>query len=215
MSKKTIGILVVLLLAFYGSTVKLSESNFACGGCHTPQHNNWAISTHKNVDCRECHIDPGVGGALTAQYTGVKNLLVAFTTGGDTLTREMAHESPLPMSSKNCMDCHAAILYFNELGYEDIPEENTIQGQGLYIAHRTHIEKYDILCVECHRGISHRNPDDIRKYKTNWPFMKKDCGPCHTGKYMERFKTEVTDLQDMEKCTTCHPYYVPPPNYDK
>jgi len=56
--------------------------------------------------------------------------------------------------------------------------------------------------------------EKIGKYKTNWPFMHNDCGVCHDGKYWERFKIEVTDLEDQSKCAVCHPTYEPPPNYD-
>lgn len=30
------------------------------------------------------------------------------------------------------------ILYVNEIGYEDLPD-NSLKGQSLYIAHRTHV----------------------------------------------------------------------------
>lgn len=201
--------IVIGLLFFYGITVKVSESNFACGYCHESQYERWKTSTHKLIDCSNCHINPGVTGAFQAQANGVKNLLIAITKGVDI----KPHKDPLPISTKNCMGCHGAILYLNEIGYEDLPD-NSLKGQSLVIAHRLHIEKYSMECVECHRGIVHDDPDKIAKYPTNWPFMHKDCGPCHNGKYQERFKTEVTDLEDKSKCTVCHPTYIPPPEYD-
>jgi nitrate/TMAO reductase-like tetraheme cytochrome c subunit len=208
---KTLTIILASIVILYGTTVKVSESNFACGSCHTLQNETWHISTHKNIDCTGCHIESGMSGAIEAQVTGVKNLFIAVFSGIDTLTREKAHEPPLPISTQTCMSCHGAILYYNELGYEDIPENNTLQGQGLLIAHRSHIEKHSVLCVECHRGITHRDPDDIRKYKTNWPFMTKDCEPCHDGKFSDRFQVEVTSLEDKKKCIVCHPTIAPPP----
>ena len=206
MKLKITAIIVVCILFIYGTTVKVSESNWACGTCHTAQYERWAVSTHQTIICRSCHIDPGISGAFDAQINGLQNLYVSITKGNEI----QPHEDPLPISTENCTDCHAAILRFNELGYADTPEYNTLQGQGLLIAHRTHVEDYSIDCVECHRGIVHRNPEDIGKYDRNWPFMVTDCSPCHDGKYSERFNIEVTSLEDNEKCITCHPYIVPP-----
>ena len=124
------------------------------------------------------------------------------------------HDKPIPLSSKNCMNCHAAILKVNEIGYEDLPVNSSLKGQGLIIAHEAHVNEYDVACVECHRGIVHRDPDDIGKYETNWPFMHTDCGVCHNGQYSERFDMKVRGLEEEKDCFMCHPTYQPPPAYD-
>ena len=197
------------LILLYGIVAKVSESNFSCSYCHEEQSNTWKVSTHKNNNCRECHIDPGVSGAVHAQTSGIKNLFIALTKGVEI----KPHENPLPISTKNCTNCHGAILYINEIGFEDLPE-NSLKGQSLRISHRIHVEKYNVECVECHRGIVHRDPGKIGKYKTNWPLMHKDCGVCHDGRFWDRFQIEVTDLADKGKCTVCHPTYEPPPVYE-
>ena len=69
-------------------------------------------------------------------------------------------------------------------------------------------------CVECHRGIVHRDTAKIGEYDKNWALMHTDCKPCHDGKYHERFEVEVTGLEDRQKCTVCHPDYQPPPEYE-
>ncbi|MFC1564873.1 cytochrome c3 family protein [candidate division KSB1 bacterium] len=210
MRKKYIPIILVSVVFLYAVTVSVSESNWACGTCHTTEHDRWAVSTHNAVDCTQCHVDPGFGGAIDAQINGIGNLFTAVVSGNDI----QPHEDPIPISTQNCMDCHASILRVNELGYEDTPD-NTLKGQGLKISHNTHIDTYKMDCVECHRGIVHRDPEEIGKYKTNWPLMHKDCKPCHDGMYSERFKIVVTSLEEPDKCQVCHPYYEPPPEYDK
>ena len=209
MNYRFVAIAVLVLVVIYGATVKVSESNWACGSCHMLEHERWAQSTHKTADCAECHIDPGVKGAFDAQISGLNNLMIAITKG----TNIQPHEDPIPVSTDNCIGCHAAILYVTEIGWEDLPE-NSLKGQGLKIGHRVHVEKYTVNCVECHRGVVHRDPAEIGKYEANWPFMHKDCSPCHTGEYSERFQVEVTSLEDKSKCTVCHPTYIPPPDYE-
>lgn len=201
--KLKITVLIVIGVIFiYVTAAKVSESNFACGYCHTLQDKRWIVSTHMDVNCRECHIDPGVSGAFDAQVNGIQNLFVAVTKGTDI----QPHEDPIPVSSENCMSCHAAIYLVTEIGWEDLPD-NSLKVQGLKIGHRIHVETYDMMCVECHRGVVHRDPTEIGKYEINLPLMHKDCGPCHDGKFSDRFQVEVTDLEDKEKCMVCHPYY--------
>jgi len=195
----------VILALLYIPIAHVSESNRACSACHKEQGEIWAHSTHKSEKCRECHVEPGMSGALKAQVGGVKNLAIYVFKG----TEIQPHEDPLPISTANCLACHGAILYVNEIGFDDLPD-NSLKGQSLLVGHRIHVEEYKIECVECHRGITHRNPDDIGKYETNWPLMHNDCGVCHDGKYWDRFDIEVTDIEDPGKCTVCHPTYIGP-----
>lgn len=200
-----IGLIALGLIILYIGAVRLSESDYACGKCHSAEKESWAVSTHKTVHCRDCHIDPGMSGEIKAQLRGMRNLWVSITKGNEVTP----HEDPIPISTENCFSCHAAVLYVNEIGFVDLPD-NSLKGQSMTIAHRTHVSKYNIECVECHRGVVHRNPEDIGKFATNWPLMHKDCGVCHDGKYWERFEVEVTDVYDQAKCTVCHPTYEPP-----
>jgi len=197
------------LLVLYGFTAKVSESNFSCGYCHDQEHDRWEASTHKQINCRACHIESGLSGVFHAQTRGIQNLFVAVTRGTDI----QPHQDPIPISTENCMACHGAILYVTELGYDDLPD-NSLKAQGLKISHRVHVEKYEVNCVECHRGIVHRDPEQIGKYPKNWPFMHPDCGPCHDGNYSDRFQVEVTGVEDRSKCTVCHPTYEPQEDYE-
>ncbi|MCP4725518.1 MAG: hypothetical protein GY863_10800 [bacterium] len=210
MKYKLVSIVIISLVFIYAVTIQVAESNWACGSCHDQEHERWTLSTHETVDCTQCHVDPGIGGSIDAQINGIGNLLTAVTSGNDI----QPHDDPIPVSTQNCMGCHASILRVNEIGYEDTPD-NSLKGQGLKISHNTHITTYKMDCVECHRGIVHKDPEFVGKYETNWPFMHNDCGPCHDGEYSERFKVEVTSIDEQEKCITCHPYYQPPPGYDK
>ncbi|MFC1477330.1 cytochrome c3 family protein [candidate division KSB1 bacterium] len=209
MRYKIILLIITGIVILYTSAVTVSETNWACGTCHTAEHERWAVSSHQTIDCEACHIDPGIGGAFDAQMNGMQNLFVSITSGNTV----QPHEDPIPISTENCMECHAAILYFNELGFEDTPD-NTLKGQGLLIGHRIHVEKHAIDCVECHRGIVHRDPGMIGKYPRNWPMMHTDCSICHEGQYLERFDMELPDVQDQAECAMCHPTYEPPTYLD-
>ena len=206
-------IIIFLFLGVVGLYIVIaivSETNWSCASCHSQNHQSWLVSTHQTVNCRQCHINPGIEGALDAQWQGIKDLYVSITKGNEI----PSHVDPIPISSKNCRDCHSAILYFNEIGWEDLPE-NSLKRQGFIMAHYLHINKYFLECVDCHRGIVHRNPKKIDKYVTNWPFTKNDCGPCHDGQFSDRFQINISDLEDKQNCIICHPAYTPPPDYEE
>lgn len=198
-------LLFSFVILLYGSTVTISETNTSCGSCHSDQKLSWEKSTHVSINCIDCHIEPGIEGAIKAQIQGVKDLYVSITRGND-LT---PHDDPLPISSENCRGCHAGILYYNEMAWEDLPD-NSLKGQGLKMSHRLHIETAKLDCVDCHRGITHRDPEIAGKYKTNWPLMHTDCGRCHNGNLIERFNKTLTDVDDITKksCISCHPYFI-------
>ena len=192
------------LIVLYAAVALVSESNAVCSSCHGDLKEAWAHSTHSEISCRQCHVEPGARGQLKAHTEGMHNLWVSITRGNDI----QPHEDPVPIKSQQCLVCHASALSVNELGHRDLPE-NSLKDQGLVVAHRLHVEDYEISCVECHRGVTHRDPEEIGKYRTNWPLMHKDCGVCHDGKYWERFDTPVTDLESPANCTVCHPRYRP------
>ena len=193
-----------LVLVLYVSMVRVSETDTVCGSCHGDLKERWAQSTHQENHCRDCHVEPGVKGQLKAQRDGLHNLWVSVTKGNEI----PPHADPVPIKAAQCLDCHAGVLRVNEVGQADLPS-NALWDQGLRMAHRVHIEKHGMSCVECHRGVTHRDPEDEGKYRINRPLMNQDCGVCHNGRYWERFKTPVSDLNDPARCIVCHPRIKP------
>lgn len=199
-----IGTLAGLVLVLAVVLVRVSEADAVCGSCHGNLKERWVHSTHKENHCRDCHVEPGVKGQFKAKTDGLHNLWVSITQGNEI----QPHADPVPIQTTQCLACHAGVLRNNEVGQADLPS-NALWDQGLRMAHRVHVEKYEISCVECHRGVTHRDPEDEGKYATNRPLMHQDCGVCHDGRYWERFKTPVSDLNDPARCIVCHPRIQP------
>ena len=195
--------MTVVAGAFSGVYVATDATAF-CIWCHPTHGQGWATSTHKTVDCVDCHVDLGIKGAVGAKIHGLRNTFVALVRGSDV----EAGEDPLPISSENCFACHSGILRFNEMGYEDLPD-NSLKVDGLVMGHRIHVEKHKIDCVWCHRGTVHRDPTIVGKYDFNMP-LHGDCQKCHNGEYMEQFDMTVPHVEDKAECTMCHPTYEGP-----
>ncbi|MFC1736709.1 cytochrome c3 family protein [Candidatus Hydrogenedentota bacterium] len=198
--KLAIVTLVVFVALFSGGAYVVTDLSGFCTLCH-PQHGElWANSTHQDITCVKCHVDPGVKGAVEAKIRGVRNVFVAIKQGNEVYRGE----EPLLISSENCRGCHAGILYLNELGYDDLPD-NSLKASGLIMGHRIHVEKHKIDCVWCHRNVVHRDPTEIGKYAVNWPMMHEDCVVCHHGERIVKYDVTLPDLEDAEKCVMCHP----------
>jgi hypothetical protein len=191
-------IILCFVLAVRGTWAYTGSSGF-CATCHPKMVKHWSSSTHGTVACRQCHVEPGMKGAVEDKVHGLHNVYVALTQGVN-LTE---HETPLPINSDLCLGCHNGILYLNELGYQDLPD-NSLKSDGLAVGHRLHVEKHGIDCVWCHRGTVHRDPEIVGKYAFNMPFHE-DCRACHDGQHHDLFDLTIFDCEDPNSCFKCHP----------
>jgi hypothetical protein len=195
----------VVAVAVLGELHLATDASNACILCH-PEHGRlWRESTHRTVECVECHVDPGMSGMARAKIRGVRNVFVAMVHGSEV----EPGSDPLPISTENCFGCHRGVLRVNELGFEDLPDNN-LKNDGLVMGHRIHVEKHWIDCVWCHRGIVHRDPEIVGKYEFNMPFHQ-DCDVCHTGEYFEKYDVTLPNTSDNSGCIMCHPTYEAPP----
>ncbi len=79
--------------------------------------------------------------------------------------------------------------------------ENT--GGAVVFDHKTHVEKYDVSCVECHHELSPTKSSNTADLKV------LDCGSCHGVTFDEKFVTEHQDMMkgpftEKMQCATCH-----------
>ena len=87
--------------------VHWSESTEFCTTCHTmiPEQKANLAGPHKNVNCGECHVAPGVVGFVKAKWGGTKELYSLVT---DTYPRPIhADRAKLPDVEGTCMECHS------------------------------------------------------------------------------------------------------------
>lgn len=68
--------LVVALIAFpifTVTSVEVTSQSWFCNSCHImgPYYDSWRVGTHKDVDCVQCHISPGVTNFLAAKFNGL------------------------------------------------------------------------------------------------------------------------------------------------
>lgn len=188
-----------LCLVVSAAGLEISQSSNFCGSCHSMKqvYASWKVSTHKQMRCVDCHIEPGLAGFLEAKLVlGPR----------DIYSEIVRRPSPAAISTldlkfrdEQCERCHRGVLNINEKAPDDLPEP--VKNVGLKYAHQKH-KTASVQCIDCHTDAVHGTP---QKYPTMFP-SEKQCLSCH-GKYWKdgRLVPASNDAKKLSKrCRTCH-----------
>lgn len=207
-------------VALGGAGLRLTDHPKFCAGCHniTPSYDSWVTSTHKEVECVECHVRPGLEGFVRDKaYAGTKDVLITIFG-----TPTENHNLDARVHSEVCLSCHRQILRVSEVAPRDLPKP--VKDVGLIMSHRKHMEAFAKRgqgegCTTCHAQVVHGKPIkgypiviprghvkvDEQPYHPDYPegsvLWKKslgDCFRCHDG------KSEHEGRVLEKKCETCH-----------
>jgi nitrate/TMAO reductase-like tetraheme cytochrome c subunit len=153
---------LVLVVAFSVATIEFTGQNFFCGSCHemTEHYRTWKVSAHKEVDCIDCHISPGIINMVKTKVAALREVYVHIAE--DKGFEEIKEGIKVRVPDENCKECHK-------------DTQNLIVYHSLKITHKDHWER-GISCVECHSRVVH---GPRAEYK-NTPSMET-CRTCHDG----------------------------------
>ncbi|WP_462410978.1 NapC/NirT family cytochrome c [Neobacillus sp. Marseille-QA0830] len=225
---------VMFLVVFFAIGeigLKATTSSGFCASCHEmkPEVYTWKASTHSEVDCTNCHTDPGLKEIAKDQATGVIKKLRNEEELSAAIIR-MANEIP----DSACEKCH------------NMSNRNVTASGDIIISHTEHKDK-NIKCTQCHSGVAHgKVADRNMTFKTDYakwdaslgktvmseveytrPTMDTcmechenrqittECSACHTTGMLPKshkdadFKTKTHGLQakdELKDCNSCHKY---------
>ena len=181
-----IATLTLLFLALFftiGYTgLEATSSSGFCSSCHEmkPEYYTWKASSHGEVDCVSCHIEPGVKNLAKAKGNGIVELYRKQT---DTYLAPIKMPSLIP--DESCERCH------NVFKREVTPSGDII------IPHDKH-KKEGIECVQCHSGVAHGKIAE-RKVTFKSDYKKWD------EKLGSMFMEDTKYIRpDMDTCMKCH-----------
>lgn len=173
-------ILVFFGLGFVG--VESTSSSKFCSSCHEmkPQYYTWKASTHSEVDCVSCHIQPGAENYAKAKANGLVEVYKKTTE---------KYQAPIKMPNlipdEACERCH------------NIETRNFSVSGDLIIPHTKHKEE-GIECVQCHSGTAHGEISDRKvTYKSDYGRWNEKLGASLMS------DKKFTSPQ-MDTCMTCH-----------
>ena len=155
-------IAVVVFVVFSVAMIEVTSQNFFCGACHemNEHYRTWKVSSHKDTDCKDCHIGSGFVGMMKTKIGALREVYVHITDEKD--FHELRTEIKKRVPNENCEKCHKET-------------QDLIVYHSLKITHKDHWGR-GINCVECHSRVVH---GPRAEYK-NTPSMET-CRKCHDG----------------------------------
>ena len=215
-------IIAIAVVVAVGGAVAIPLTNHPkfCASCHTikPAYESWAMSTHREVTCVDCHVRPGLHGFIEDKVlAGLED--VAITIFG---TPTEPHNLQSTVYSEVCISCHRAVLRVSEVSSRDLPKP--VKDVGLIMSHRKHMHAFAERkkgegCTTCHARVVHSSPikgypiiiprghvslddqrhePDLPKDSKLWQSTMADCLRCHDGKATHGGKVIS------KRCETCH-----------
>ena len=184
-NKKIILIVLFILVSvgalFWGTFQKTSSNNY-CSSCHTmkPEAFTWQASSHSQVACVSCHVEPGVMTKVKYKVFNIKELIVTITGNyGIVIT------STTPISDATCTQCH------------DMNTRKVTPSGDLIIPHNTHAQQ-NVSCTQCHTGVAHGNIAKKRvTFRTDYEKWDESIG--------QSIMSDPKNLRpDMDGCMNCH-----------
>ena len=227
--------LTVLFLALFFALgafgLEASSSSSFCSSCHEmkPEYYTWKASSHSEVDCVSCHVQPGAKNIAKDKAEGITKI---FKKETNAYTAPIQMPKEIPNSA--CEQCH------------DMSKRQVTSSDDLIIPHDKHLVK-DIKCTQCHSGVAHgkiseRNvtfKSDYDKWDTSLgksmmsdikftsPKMETciechearevstECKTCHSSEMYPKSHKQTSfkarehgeaAKKDIEKCNSCHQY---------
>lgn len=178
--------LTVLFLALFFALgtfgLEASSSSSFCSSCHEmkPEYYTWKASSHSEVDCVSCHIQPGAKNIAKDKAEGITKV---FEKETNSYTAPIQMPKEIPNSA--CEQCH------------DMSKRQVTSSGDLIIPHDKHLAK-DIKCTQCHSGVAHGKISE-RNVTFKSDYDKWDTS---LGKSM---MSDVTFTRPkMETCMECH-----------
>jgi hypothetical protein len=174
-------LLLAVIVSFFavGAIVVTGQPGF-CNSCHIMNnyYDSWKSSEHSNVNCLDCHLQPGFSGYIKGKINGLAQAV-------DCIVGRVGTKPNATVIDASCLrpECHSA---------EDLLSTNTDFG-GIKFTHKNHIEK-EAYGIKISCGTCHSHFEGNEHFSVN----NDACFTCHFIKGSEIDNTVKTS------CTDCH-----------
>jgi len=132
--------LIIIIAAGSVGAIAATMTPGFCKSCHEmlPEYVTWEASSHSQMACTKCHIEPGIVNLLKEKMGAMKQLYQHVTK---TYERPIYLPEEKAIKSEICFQCHSN------------NREYTIAGD-IIVPHDKHIKR-DVDCTKCHSGVAH------------------------------------------------------------
>lgn len=208
------GIYFFIFIIFFAVSAEYTSRPSFCPTCHymEPFYNSWKSSSHNNVQCVECHFEPGLQGTIKGKLNG----LVQIVSYVSTSYKKRKPWADIPDNTCARSDCHA----------KQSIQDTTYETKGILFNHKHHLSELrrgkKLKCTSCHGQIVQGSHMQVT-YETcfNCHFHKSDdpehkydklaaCKTCHDldNKSKEQLAAmrynHNTIVESKIECLSCH-----------
>jgi hypothetical protein len=179
--KVKILLLAAIVLVVSSGAIVVSEQPGFCNSCHimNSYYANWKTSTHSEVNCLECHLQPGLMGHVKGKINGLSQAI-------DCMVGRVGTKPSATILDESCLrsECHST---------EELLETD-IDFNGIKFTHKNHMDKVvDGINITC--GICHSHFEGDQHFNVN----KDVCYTCH---FLSN--PETNEKLVKTSCTSCH-----------
>lgn len=151
----------VLFVGLSVASVEVSSQSWFCNSCHImePYYSSWKVSSHKNVKCVECHIEPGTKNFIAAKLNGAGQVVddvlnrtshkPSASVGVMSCTRSGCHTTETLVSKK----IDTGVFRFDHskhLGEKHLGVEITCTTCHSHVKGDAHFQVNTDVCITCH-----------------------------------------------------------------
>lgn len=199
-------VLVALAVASTGAIVITGQPDF-CNSCHimNPYFGSWEKSSHSEVNCLDCHLQPGFAGYVKGKINGLAQAV-------DCMVGRVGTKPNATVQDISCLrsECHST----EELVSKDIDYH------GIKFTHNNHVAKevdgITISCGTCHshfEGDEHFNVNNnvcftchfLKNNTSNKRLVQTSCKSCHEvpNKVIERGLVKINHSEFVSYRASC------------
>lgn len=158
---KVIFLLVAIVAFFSAVAMTVTSQTGFCNSCHimNDYYASWERSTHSEVSCLSCHLQPGFGGYIKGKINGLAQAV-------DCMVGRIGTKAEATVLDESCLRsaCHSI---------DNLLEEDVLYGKVKF-THKGHIqETFDGVNVTCGTCHNHYQGDE------HFSVQKEICFSCH------------------------------------
>lgn len=150
---------ICFFIFIIASVVGIQMTNKAefCISCHEMQgmYDSWKVSEHKEVNCEECHIKPGLVNFGIRKVKSLQEVYFHFFSKVDPAELKGRGE----VADVNCLQCHKEW-------------KETVPFHNVNFPHQKHLDQ-ELACTKCHARLVHEIAAKERAPQ------RKVCLECH------------------------------------
>lgn len=208
----------VIFLIFNVALVETTSQSWFCNSCHimNPYYSSWKTGTHKDIECVQCHIEPGAQSFLAAKLNGLGQ--VVDDVLHRTSAKPSASVSQLACTRSGCHDIENLkkkeikndvfkFRHDKHLGAKHLGVEISCGTCHSHVKGEKHFEVSTSVCITCHMlekadGAplpGEQTPSFLRLAVREYHPQAKDA-----GKSDDAPASPDAEKRPPLRCTTCH-----------